>query len=119
MNEYEIINVFVQKLESLGYPSDSIAIEYKIPKTSRYADIVIFDRYTNKIMMLFEIKISKEDSNKDRIKNYAKEQLEIYINNLDNPQLLAYVVIAKNINDFEIYPFNIDNDNGKRWITFK
>ena len=39
-----------------------------------------------------------------------------YINRIGNPQIHAYLVIAKTLTDFEIYPFELD-ENGKRELS--
>lgn len=113
MYEKEFTNIFVQKLIAFGYPPESIILDYKIKKPDGYGiiDIAVVDIVTSQLLSIFELKMYHEHTSYKQIKQQAGIQLQNYINTLKKPELLAYFVIAKSAEDFEIYPYTSD-DNG-------
>ncbi len=115
MLEREFLNVFIQKLIEAGFPQSSIAVEYKLHNnpSSVIIDIGIVDLITNELLLIFEIKVLHEKRSCDQLKRMAQMQLLNYINQIGNPRIPVYLVVAKSSTDFEIFPFQLDED-GKR-----
>lgn len=118
MHENEFLYFFIKKLEEAGFPKNSIASEYalKIGTMRGDIDIAIIEPVTNSILSIFEIKMQRDNRPKKQLLDMAQNQLLKYINLLHNPNILAYVVIANENCQFEIFPFEVD-ESGSRVLS--
>lgn len=115
MHEKDFLNFFIKKLEEIGFSRDSIILDYKLKNDSLvgYVDIAIIEPITNNILSIFEIKVQQKNQNQSQLLEIEKKQLLKYINLLNNQNILAYLVVVKNYDDFEIFPFEVD-EKGER-----
>lgn len=118
MYESEFLLCFLKKLEEVGFPKNSIASEYelKIDTMRGAVDIAIIEPVTNSILSIFEIKVQRENRPQKQLLDMAQKQLLTYLNLLHNPNIPAYVVLAKENCQFEIFPFEID-ESGSRVLS--
>lgn len=118
MHGYTFANEFAKALITLGYPIGAIAFEYKVSQSASQGivDIAIVDKVTNEPLSIFELKMFRGSSSDNQLRQQGQMQLLKYINGIGNPQIPAYLVIAKSIIDYEILPFEAD-ENGKRVLS--
>lgn len=92
--ERETLDNLITYLKSHGYPDESFAIEYKIGKLR--IDLAIIDPESQLPILVFEV---KSRFNQQSIA-FGKRQLEIYIKELKDNSIPAYLVFPKKTNPF-------------------
>lgn len=118
MQGYAFENEFAKSLIKFGYPVETIVFEYKVAQSTSQGmvDLAVIDKVTNEPLSVFELKVLRERSSESQLKKQGEAQLLKYINSMGNPQIPAYLVIAKTLTDFEIFPFEAD-ENGIRELS--
>lgn len=98
--EIEFQERFINYLVSIGYPRESINIEYPIKKYN--VDIAIVDPETNIIVQIFELKKTASKA----VIEAAKDQLKNYLDALGF-NIPAYIVLPESTsNSFNIIDYN-------------
>jgi hypothetical protein len=106
--EKDLTKKFIDYLISIGYPKESIVVEY--PVDARYSiDIAIIDPKTNLLVQIFELK----NTFSGKIQETARKQLETYLSKLER-KVPAYIVFQGD----DSQPFKILDYKDKDEDTF-
>lgn len=108
--ESDITKQVVALLTSLGYPSDSIVLEWNVSGRI-IVDLAIIDPNTKRPIALFEIK--KESSVNDI--NTAKEQIKSYAKAIENKTMPLFIILSKEHESF-FRIFSLTERGGKDFL---
>ncbi|MCL2526799.1 MAG: hypothetical protein FWE42_00165 [Defluviitaleaceae bacterium] len=114
MRGYEFQRLFVKKLIDIGFPEESIAVEYEVAKGSMI-DVAIIDRATSKLLLIFELKVASSSSMNMTVRRNGEEQLRKHIAKLDNIEVPAFLIVMTE-SGLDVLPFE-SNDEGKRGLS--
>lgn len=111
-SENKLIDIFVSTLIEIGYPEDSILLDWKISANYRI-DMAIIDNVSKHPIALFEFRMQ----NFKESENAMVEKLKRYSTTLGDTTIPLYVVFsANNTKGFEVYL--IKDENTKNLLEF-
>lgn len=109
----ELVKKVCDELITIGYPKESIAVEYAVSsyELSERIDIAIVDFSSMAVLCVFEVKITKTSFDRNRFSS-IEGQLSRYAAKLGISPSYAYLVVGKDDGSFELFSFDIDEETG-------